>query len=84
MRTHDKQDLNSQDHGMVLKWSFAPLVQLNISEPTNNNLGSMCQGKERTWIKDYSAQLSDIFRHAADLINKNKGTCVWSFCAHLA
>ena len=48
--THDKKDLNSQEHDMRIKWSFTPSVQLNINDPTENKLGSVYQGKKQLCI----------------------------------
>ena len=49
---------------MGVKCSLVTLAQLNISKPTFNQLGSIFQGQSNTWLKNYSVQLSDMFRHA--------------------
>ena len=63
--------MNSWDHKISIKGSFALSVCLNVGEVTDNNLSSMNIGTSRVILKDSNVQGLEPFRYAVELIKCN-------------
>jgi len=78
----ESKDLNSLDHDMYIKASFAPSVSLNVDEPFDDKLSSMHTGKSTVVLKDSNTQGSEPFSYTIEFIKHNLSACAFTYLLH--